>query len=86
MESKTANNFFLTHRPTDRQTNRQTDRQTLGLREVPSRNLKIVWRSTHVVEQLLFSIIPSILNFDFDLILGPFLTFWGSNGLFLGSE
>ena len=32
MEPKTANNFFLTHRP--------TDRQTLGLIEVPSRNLK----------------------------------------------
>ena len=43
--------------------------------------------STHVVEQLLFSIVPSILTFDldFDLILGSFLTFWGPNGLFLGS-
>ena len=27
---------------------------------------------------------PSILRFDFDLILGSFLTFWGPNGLFLG--
>ena len=27
---------------------------------------------------------PSILTFDFDLILGPFSTFWGPNGLFLG--
>ena len=26
----------------------------------------------------------SILTFDFDLILGSFLTFWGPNGLFLG--
>ena len=41
--------------------------------------------STHVVEELLFSIVPSILTFDFDLILGSFLTFWGPNGLFFGS-
>ena len=27
---------------------------------------------------------PSILTFDFDLILGPFFTFRGPNGLFLG--
>ena len=27
---------------------------------------------------------PSILKFDFALILGSFLTFWGPNGLFLG--
>ena len=26
----------------------------------------------------------SILTFDFDLIFGSFLTFWGPNGLFLG--
>ena len=26
----------------------------------------------------------SILIFNFDSILGPFLTFWGPNGLFLG--
>ena len=32
MEPKSANNFFFTHRP--------TDRQTLGLIEVPSQNLK----------------------------------------------
>ena len=41
--------------------------------------------STHLVEQLLLSIVPSILTLDFDLILGLFLTFWGPNGLFLGS-
>ena len=29
--------------------------------------------STHVGEQLLFSIVPSILTLDFDLILGSFL-------------
>ena len=28
--------------------------------------------STCVVEQLLFSVVPSILTFDFDLILGSF--------------
>ena len=41
--------------------------------------------STYIVEQLSFSIFPSILTFDFDLILGLFLSFWGPNGLFLGS-
>ena len=43
-----------------------------------------VLRSTHVVEQLSFSMLPSILTFDFDSILGSFLTVWGPNGLFLG--
>ena len=33
---------------------------------------RTVLGSTHVVEQLLFSIVPSILTFDFDLILGSF--------------
>ena len=28
--------------------------------------------------------LPLILTFDFDLILGSFLTFWGPNGLYLG--
>ena len=42
--------------------------------------------STHVVEQLSFSMFLSILTFDFDLVLGSFLTFWGPNGLFLGLE
>ena len=41
--------------------------------------------STHVVEQLSFSLFLSILTFNFDLILGSFLTFWGPDGLFLGS-
>ena len=41
--------------------------------------------STHVVEQLSFSMFPSILTFDFDLILGLFLIFWGHDELFLGS-
>ena len=41
--------------------------------------------STHIVQQLSFSLFPSILMFNFDLILGLFLTFLGPNGLFLGS-
>ena len=45
---------------------------------------KIVSWSTHVVEQLSFYLFLSSLTFDFDLILGSFLTFWGPNGLFLG--
>ena len=36
--------------------------------------------STHVVEQLSFSLFLSILTIDFDLIF----TFWGLNRLFLG--
>ena len=39
--------------------------------------------STHEVEQLIFSIVPSILTFDFNLISGSFLLFWGPNVLFL---
>ena len=45
---------------------------------------KTFLRSTHLVEQLSFSMFPSILTIDFDLIFGSFLTFWGPNGLFLG--
>ena len=41
-------------------------------------------RSTDVIEQLSFSLFLSILTFDFDLILGPFLTFLGPNGLLFG--
>ena len=43
-------------------------------------------RSTYVVEQLSFSMFPSILTFDFDLILGSFFTFRIPNWLFLGLE
>ena len=39
---------------------------------------------THVVKQLLFSMFSFILTFNFDLIFGSFLTFWGPNGQFLG--
>ena len=35
-------------------------------------------------EQLLFSMYPSMLTFDFDLALESFLTVCGPNGLFLG--
>ena len=38
---------------------------------------KTVLGSTHVVEQLLFTVVPSILTFYFDLILGSFFTFLG---------
>ena len=48
------------------------------------KGLKTVLGSTHVVEQLSFSLFLLILKFIFDLILGPFLTFLGPNGLFLG--
>ena len=44
---------------------------------------KAVLGTTHVVEQLLFSMFLSILSFSFDSILGSFWTFWGPNG-FLG--
>ena len=44
---------------------------------------KTVLGSTHIVKQLSFSMFPSILTFDFDLILGSFLTFLGPDGLFL---
>ena len=40
--------------------------------------------STHVVEQVSFSMFPSILTFEFDLVLCSFFTFLGLNGLFFG--
>ena len=46
---------------------------------------KTVLGFTLVVEQLLFSIVPSILTFGIDLILGSFLTVLGPNELFFGS-
>ena len=48
--------------------------------------MKAALGSIHVVEKLTFSVIPSIMIFKFDLILGSFLMFLGPNGLFLGSE
>ena len=40
--------------------------------------------STHVVEQLSLSMFPSTLAFDFDLMLGSFLTFWALTAYFSG--
>ena len=37
--------------------------------------LKTVLRSTHIVEKLSFSMIPSTLTFEFDLIMGSFFVF-----------
>ena len=48
--------------------------------------VQIVLGSTHLVQQLLFSLFPSILMFDFDLIMEFFSTLLGPNGLFLGSK
>ena len=50
-----------------------------------SRVQKLVW-GLHGLEQLLFSMFSSILTFDFDLILGSLLTFFGLNGLFRGPK
>ena len=46
---------------------------------------KNVLGSTNIIERVSFSILPSILTFEFDLILGLSLTVWGPNGLFLVS-
>ena len=45
---------------------------------------KTVLGCTHVVKQLSFSMFPSILTFDFDLILWSFFIFWALMGYFLG--
>ena len=46
---------------------------------------KSVLGSIHVVVQLLFSTVLSILTFNFDLTFRYFFfTFWGPNGIFLG--
>ena len=46
--------------------------------------VQITLGSIHIVQQLLFSLFPSILIFDFDLILGLFFTFWALMGYFWG--
>ena len=38
----------------------------------------------HIDRKLLFSMLPSILTFNFCLILGSFFGIWGPNGLILG--
>ena len=45
---------------------------------------KTVLGSTHVLEQLLFSIVPSIMTFDIYLSLGSFFPFWALKGYFWG--
>ena len=44
---------------------------------------KTVLGSTHIVEQLSFSMLCSILTVDFGKPFAYFSTFWGPNGLFL---
>ena len=46
--------------------------------------LTTVLGSSHVVEQLSFSLFLSILTFDCNSIFVSFFTFWGPNRLFLG--
>ena len=58
------------------QTERQTDRPIRLFLEATFRCLKIILGSAHIAEQLLFSMFPSILTFDFELIFGLFLTFF----------
>ena len=48
------------------------------------KGLKTVLGYTHVVEQISFSMFPSIPTFDFYLILGVIFSFRGPNRLFLG--
>ena len=43
---------------------------------------KIVLGFTHIVDQLLFSIVPSILTFNFHLILGSFFLLGALMGYF----
>ena len=45
---------------------------------------KTVLGSTHVVEQLSFSLFPSIMTFDFDSNLGSFFNICALTGYFLG--
>jgi len=40
--------------------------------------VEIVLGSTHIVQQLLFTLFPSILALDFDLILGLFFFIFGA--------
>ena len=40
---------------------------------------KSVFGSTHIVQQLLFSLLLTILTFNFDIILGLFFYFFGFN-------
>ena len=42
--------------------------------------------STNIVAQLSFSMLSSIVTFEFDLVLGLFLTFWGFFVVEFGSK
>ena len=44
------------------------------------------FRSTHISDEHLFSMFPSILTLDFDLIYRLFLACWGPNGLYFCSS
>ena len=44
--------------------------------------VQIVLESFFIVQQLLFSLLPLILTFDFDMILGSFFTFLALMGYF----
>ena len=60
-------------------------RKTLSPNWTSTKGLsKTVMGSIHVVTQLLFSMFPSILTFDFDLVLMSFffLLFWALKGIF----
>ena len=61
-------------RRTDGRMDKRTDRH----------GSKTVLSSIHVVERLLFSMVPLILTFDINPILRSFFGFWGQNGLFFG--
>ena len=47
---------------------------------------ELFFRSNHIAELNLFSMFSLTLSFNFDLIYGSILDFWGPNGLFWGFE
>ena len=49
-----------------------------------TRGSSTVFGSTHIVEQISFSMFLSILTFDFDIVLESFCTLLSPNGLFWG--
>ena len=59
--------------------------EQLGYFESQSKVKKPIFSSTHVAEQILFSMFPSIFTFNFDIILELYGFFFWPNGLFLGS-
>ena len=65
-----------------RQTDRPTDTQDWPIK-VTTRDLQF-FGYIHIDRKLLFSMLPSILTFNFCLILGSFFGIWGPNGRILG--